>query len=38
MESGVEEAFADICRAASMDWSDLKAAMRGGGRYHVETY
>ena len=38
MESGVDEAFADICRAASLDWVSLKTAMRDGGRYHVETY
>ena len=38
MESGVDEAFADVCRSASLDWSALKTAMREGGRYHVETY
>ncbi|WP_424627780.1 benzoyl-CoA 2,3-epoxidase subunit BoxA [Bradyrhizobium sp. SYSU BS000235] len=38
MESGVDEAFADTCRAASIDWADLKRAMRESGRYHVETY
>jgi benzoyl-CoA 2,3-dioxygenase component A len=38
MESGVEQAFADVCRAASMNWSELKAVMRTSGRYHVETY
>lgn len=38
MESGVEEAFADVCRGAGLDWAGLKAAMRAGGRYHVETY
>jgi benzoyl-CoA 2,3-dioxygenase component A len=38
MESGVDEAFADVCRGASMDWASLKTAMREGGRYHVETY
>ena len=38
MESGVDEAFADVCRGASLDWPSLKTAMRGGGRYHVETY
>ncbi|UZE52012.1 benzoyl-CoA 2,3-epoxidase subunit BoxA [Rhodopseudomonas sp. P2A-2r] len=38
MESGVEEAFSDVCRAASIDWSTLKAGMRASGRYHVETY
>jgi benzoyl-CoA 2,3-dioxygenase component A len=38
MESGVDEAFADVCRGASMDWAALKTAMREDGRYHVETY
>lgn len=38
MESGVEEAFADICRLASIDWKAVKIAMRDSGRYHVETY
>src|SRR4051794_2662139 len=38
MESGVDEAFADVCRGAALDWGTLKAAMRDGGRYHVETY
>ena len=38
MEGGVDEAFADACRAASLDWTSLKPAMRESGRYHVETY
>jgi benzoyl-CoA 2,3-dioxygenase component A len=38
MESGVEEAFSDVCRGASIDWSELKSVMRANGRYHVETY
>lgn len=38
MESGVDEAFADACRAAAIDWPVLKPAMRESGRYHVETY
>ncbi len=38
MESGVDEAFADVCRHASLDWAALKATMRESGRYHVETY
>ena len=37
-ETGVDEAFADACRAASLDWSAIKPAMRENGRYHVETY
>jgi benzoyl-CoA 2,3-epoxidase subunit A len=38
MESGVNEAFADVCRGASIDWAVLRVAMREAGRYHVETY
>lgn len=38
METGVDEALADICRGHALDWTSLKTAMRGGGRYHVETY
>jgi benzoyl-CoA 2,3-dioxygenase component A len=38
MESGVDEAFADVCRHVSTDWAALKAEMRASGRYHVETY
>ncbi|MGL4263047.1 MAG: benzoyl-CoA 2,3-epoxidase subunit BoxA [Afipia sp.] len=38
MESGVDEAFADACRSASIDWPALKPKMRESGRYHVETY
>jgi benzoyl-CoA 2,3-dioxygenase component A len=38
MESGVDEAFADICRGAGLDWPSLRADMRAQGRYHVETY
>jgi len=38
METGVDEAFADICRHAGIDWASLKVAMRESGRYHVETY
>jgi len=38
MESGVDEAFADVCRGVSLNWATLKADMRDSGRYHVETY
>lgn len=38
METGVDEAFADICRFAAIDWAVLKSEMRDNGRYHVETY
>ena len=29
MESGVDEAFADVCRHAGLDWAALKPEMRG---------
>jgi benzoyl-CoA 2,3-dioxygenase component A len=38
MESGVDEAFADVCRHAAIDWNAVKGEMRANGRYHVETY
>lgn len=38
METGVDEALADVCRAHGLAWADLKTEMRGSGRYHVETY
>lgn len=38
MERGCEEALADICRGAGLDWAALGARMRREGRYHVETY
>jgi benzoyl-CoA 2,3-epoxidase subunit A len=38
MESGVEQAFADIARGSGLDWAALKPVMRQAGRYHVETY
>jgi benzoyl-CoA 2,3-dioxygenase component A len=38
MESGVDEAFKDICRLSGANWDELKPQMRAGGRYHVETY
>lgn len=38
METGVDEALADICRGQGLDWADLKPTLRTTGRYHVETY
>ena len=38
MESGVDEAFRDACRTHGADWDALLPALRGNGRYHVETY
>ena len=39
MEAGVNEAFADICRAHGMDWAgDVLPRLRAENRFHVETY
>ncbi|MCP1335862.1 benzoyl-CoA 2,3-epoxidase subunit BoxA [Futiania mangrovi] len=38
METGVDEALADICRKHGLDWATIKPVMRASGRYHVETY
>ena len=38
METGVEQAFDDIARAAGLEWKTLRDTMRQEGRYHVETY
>jgi len=38
MESGVDEAFATICKNLEADWPALLNGMRAEGRYHVETY
>jgi len=38
MESGVEEALAEISCHAGLDWPTLRDKMRDTGRYHVETY
>jgi benzoyl-CoA 2,3-epoxidase subunit A len=38
METGVDEALADICRQTGREWAALKPEMRASGRYHVETY
>jgi len=38
METGVEASFAHICDANGLNWRTLRAEMREGGRYHVETY
>ncbi len=38
METGVEEALADIAREAGIGWLELRDRMRAEGRYHVETY
>jgi benzoyl-CoA 2,3-dioxygenase component A len=38
MEHGVDEAFREVCRGHGLDWENLRPALRGQGRYHVETY
>ena len=38
MEIGVADAFRDVCRQHAMDWDALLPALRGEGRYHLETY
>ncbi len=38
METGVEQALADIARGAGFDWAATRDRMREEGRYHVETY
>lgn len=38
MESGVLEAFRDICRAQGADWDALQPKLLANARFHVETY
>ena len=38
MESGVLEAFRDICRANGADWEALRPKLLANARFHVETY
>ncbi|HEX8011997.1 MAG TPA: benzoyl-CoA 2,3-epoxidase subunit BoxA [Casimicrobiaceae bacterium] len=38
METGVAEAFRDVCRRHAMDWETLLPWLREKGRYHLETY
>lgn len=38
METGVDEALADVCRGKGLVWDEIKPQMRRQGRYHVETY
>jgi len=38
MESGVDEAFRDVCAGDGLDWQLLLEQMRASGRYHIETY
>lgn len=38
METGVLEAFRDICRAKGLDWDALRPELLKKARFHVETY
>jgi len=38
MERGVDEALGNIAESFGMQWRAIRDAMRGEGRYHVETY
>ena len=38
MESGVMEAFADICRDRDLDWDRSRAELLAKSRLHIETY
>jgi benzoyl-CoA 2,3-epoxidase subunit A len=38
METGVAEAFHEVCRRHGMDWETLLPSLREKGRYHLETY
>jgi benzoyl-CoA 2,3-dioxygenase component A len=38
METGVNEAFADVCRKHGMDWASVLTQLKAASRYHVETY
>ena len=38
METGVDQAFSDICSRDALNWNTLQAELLRQGRYHVETY
>lgn len=38
METGVLEAFRDICRQNGEDWDKLRPRLQAKARFHVETY
>lgn len=38
METGINEALADICRSHGTSWPTLQSKLLQEGRYHVETY
>ncbi|MEP7083634.1 MAG: benzoyl-CoA oxygenase, partial [Betaproteobacteria bacterium] len=38
MESGVLEAFSDVCREYGVDWTELRPQLQAKHRLHIETY
>jgi benzoyl-CoA 2,3-dioxygenase component A len=38
METGVIDAFRDICARQGMDWEKLRPELLTKGRFHIETY
>jgi benzoyl-CoA 2,3-dioxygenase component A len=38
MEEGVDNAFADVCESAGLNWLDIRNSMLQNGRLHIETY
>jgi benzoyl-CoA 2,3-dioxygenase component A len=38
MESGVIDAFRDVCRSRGFDWDAMQPALLAKGRLHIETY
>jgi benzoyl-CoA 2,3-epoxidase subunit A len=38
MESGVADAFRDVCGAHGLNWDALQPELLRKGRYHIETY
>jgi hypothetical protein len=38
METGVIEAFRDVCAERGLDWDRIKPELLGKSRLHIETY
>jgi benzoyl-CoA 2,3-epoxidase subunit A len=38
METGVLEAFRDVCRQNGLDWENLRPELQAQSRLHIETY
>jgi benzoyl-CoA 2,3-dioxygenase component A len=38
METGVMDAFRDVCSARGMDWDALRPELLAASRFHIETY